>query len=163
LICYVLNSSWRPYSSGIHAFSLKESDGNPYGRAACQTTTRTHAMPAALDDANAPAEALAVSHAEFRSGVPAGRYHLIVNPERAQKYVKHRLFVAGISLPLLGIGAALAISGYLWAGLPMVLIGFVLPRIIKAHAPKILLHLAMNDEKTYFEAMDYEILEVRRR
>jgi hypothetical protein len=120
-------------------------------------------MNASTENANATAEPLAISHAEFRTGVPAGRFHLIVNPGRAQKYVKHRLFVVGISLPLLGIGAALAISGYAWAGLPMVAAGLLLPRIVKAHAPKILLHLAMNDEKTYFEAMEHEILEVRLR
>jgi hypothetical protein len=102
-----------------------------------------------------------VSHQEFRSGLPAGRFRLIVNPERAQKYVKHRLFVIGIALPLMGIGAALALSGYLWVGFPMVLAGFVLPRVIKAHAPKILLHLALQDSKTYQEAIDFEVLEVR--
>ncbi len=120
-------------------------------------------MPASPDPASASGEPLGVPHAEFRAGVPTGRFHLIVNPERAQKYVKHRLFVMGIALPLLGIGAALALSGYLWAGLPMVVTGFLLPRVVKAHAPKILLHLAMTDEKTYFEAMEYEILEVRLR
>ena len=105
---------------------------------------------------------LDVSHQEFRSGLPAGRFRLIVNPERAQKYVKHRLFVVGIALPLLGIGAALSLSGYFWLGLPMVLAGVLLPRIIKAHAAKILLHLALHDARTYHEAIDYEILEVRR-
>ena len=34
-------------------------------------------------------------------------------------------------------------------------------RVIKAHAAKILLHLALQDAKTYQEALDYEILEVR--
>jgi hypothetical protein len=120
-------------------------------------------MNAFNDQVDGADSAQPVPHEEFRRGAPVGRYQLIVNPEKAQKYVRHRLFVVGISLPLLGIGAALAISGYLWAGLPMVLVGFVLPRVIKAHAPKILLHLAINDEKTYFEAMEYEILEVRSR
>jgi hypothetical protein len=105
--------------------------------------------------------AIFVPHPEFRSGLPYGRFRVIVNPERAQKYVKHRLFVVGIALPLLGMGAALAMSGYLWVGLPMVLLGFVGPRVIKAHAPKILLHLAQQDAKTYQEAIDFEILEVR--
>jgi hypothetical protein len=103
-----------------------------------------------------------VPFTEFRAGLPAGRFRVIVNPERAQKYVKHRLFVVGIALPLLGLGAALALSGYLWSGLPMVVLGIVLPRVIKAHAPKILLHLAGQDAKTYQEAIDFEILEVRR-
>jgi hypothetical protein len=102
-----------------------------------------------------------VSHQEFRTGLPMGRFRLIVNPERAQKYVKHRLFVVGISLPLLGIGAALALSGYFWWGLPLVLVGALLGRVVKAHAPKILLHLALSDPKVYREAIDFEILEVR--
>lgn len=102
-----------------------------------------------------------IPYAEFRAGLPAGRFRVIVNPERAQKYVKHRLFVVGIALPLMGIGAALALSGYLWAGLPMVLAGFALPRVVKAHGPKILLHLALHDAKTYNEAIEFEILEVR--
>jgi hypothetical protein len=108
------------------------------------------------------ATALEVSHQEFRTGLPMGRFRLIVNPERAQKYVKHRLFVIGISLPLLGIGAALALSGYFWWGLPMVLVGALLGRVVKAHAARILLHLALGDPKVYAEAIDYEILEVRR-
>ena len=104
---------------------------------------------------------LDVPFAEFRAGLPLGKFRVIVNPERAQKYIKHRLFIVGIALPLLGIGAALALSGYMWAGLPLVAIGFLLPRVVKAHAPKILLHLAQQDFKTYQEAIDFEILEVR--
>jgi len=119
------------------------------------------AQPAPQSDQAAPH--LLLPHDEFRSGVPAGRFELIVNPERAQRYVKHRLFVVGISLPLLGIGAALALSGYVWFGLPMVLVGMLLHRVVKAHATRILLHLALNDAKTYFEAMEFAILEVRLR
>ncbi len=103
-----------------------------------------------------------VPFTEFRAGLPVGHFRVIVNPERAQKYIKHRLFIVGIAMPLLGIGAALAISGYVWVGLPMVVLGLVLPRVVKAHAPKILLHLAQQDAKTYQEAIDFEILEVRR-
>ena len=110
--------------------------------------------------AEAPAPVY-VPYQEFRAGLPAGRFRLIVNPERAQKYVKQRLFVAGVSLPILGIGVALSLSGYPWIGLPLVLIGALLHRVIKAHAAKILLHLALHDYKTYHEALEYEILEVR--
>ena len=102
-----------------------------------------------------------IPHKEFKTGLPRGRFHVIVNPERAQKYIKHKLFVVGIALPMIGIGAALALSGYPWAGLPLVLIGILLPRYIKKQAPKILLYLAQNDAKTYQEAIEYEILEVR--
>lgn len=106
-------------------------------------------------------EAIDVPYETFRVGLRAGRFRVIVNPERAQKYVKHRLFVVGISLPLLGVGTALALSGYVWAGLPLVVVGALMHRVIKAHATKILLHLALHDVRVYREAIDFEILEVR--
>ena len=106
-------------------------------------------------------EPLSISHQEFKTGLPYGRFHVIVNPERAQKYIKHKLMVVALALPMIGIGAALALSGYPWAGAPLVLIGILLPRYIKKQAPQILLHLAQNDTKTYQEAIEYEILEVR--
>ncbi len=115
------------------------------------------------EDATNNSPPLLLPHDEFRAGVPAGRFDLIVNPERAQRYVRHRLFVVGISLPLLGIGAALAVSGYPWAGLPMVLVGMLLHRVVKRHATRILLHLAVTDANTYFEAMEFGLLEVRLR
>jgi hypothetical protein len=102
-----------------------------------------------------------VPYQAFRAGLPAGRFRLIVNPERAQKYVRQRLFVVGVSLPMLGIGVALSLYGYSWIGLPLVLVGALLPRVIKAHAAKILLHLALHDDTIYHEALEYEILEVR--
>ena len=50
-----------------------------------------------------------------------------------------------------------------WVGLPLVAAGFLLPRVIKSQAPRILLYLAQHDAKTYFEAMKFGILEVRHR
>ncbi len=67
----------------------------------------------------------------------------------------------GISLPILGIGTALSLSGYPWVGLPMIVVGALMHRVIKAYVVKILLHLALHDAKTYQKALDYKILEVR--
>jgi hypothetical protein len=102
-----------------------------------------------------------VPHQEFKTGLPYGRFRVIVNPERAQKYIKHKLMIVALALPMIGIGIALAFSGYTWLGLALVLLGLLVPRSIKKQAPKILLHLAQNDAKIYQEAIDYEILEVR--
>lgn len=58
-----------------------------------------------MNESSAPAgvpESIYVSHQEFCDGLPAGRLRLIVNPQRAQKYIRHRLFVIGIALPLAG-------------------------------------------------------------
>ena len=107
------------------------------------------------------AEPIAVPHAEFCQGLPAGRFRLIVNPERAKKYIRHRLFIVAIALPMLGIGAALALSGYPWLGLTLVAAGVVLHRTVTAQAARILLYLATQDARTYHEAIEFEILEVR--
>jgi hypothetical protein len=103
-----------------------------------------------------------VSHAEFCRGLPAGHFRLIVNPDKARKFVRHRLFLIAITLPMAGLGAAAALSGYPWAGLCMVVAAVALNRLVTYQAPKILLHLATQDERTYREAIEFEILEVRR-
>jgi hypothetical protein len=102
-----------------------------------------------------------VPHAQFQRGLPHGLYRVVVNPERAQKYIQARLMLKTICLPILGIGAALAIAGYALAGLPLVAIGLLLPRIVRKKAPELLLHFAQRDAKVYQEALEYEILEVR--
>ena len=110
---------------------------------------------------NQATETVEATHAEFRSGLPAGGFRLIVNPERARKYIRHRLFVIAITLPMVGLGAALALSGYPWTGLALVMAGVLLHRLITAQAPRILLYLATQDARIYHEAIEYEILEVR--
>jgi hypothetical protein len=106
-------------------------------------------------------ETIEVPHQEFRAGLPAGRFRVIVNPDKARKYVKHRLLLSFIILPVIGGGAALALSGFPWAGLALVILGVVGHRIVGVQAPRILLHLALNDARIYREAVDFEILEVR--
>lgn len=106
-------------------------------------------------------EPIEVPYAEFRSGLPNGRFRVIVNPDRARKYVKHRLLLTFVLLPLITAGAALALAGFPIPGLILVVLGIATHRIVKTQAPKILLHMALKDEKTYREAIDFEILEVR--
>lgn len=117
--------------------------------------------PEALTQFPEDPEPIEVPYAEFVRGLPAGRFRVIVNPERARKYVKHRLLLTFVLLPLIAAGAAAALVGYAIPGLILVVLGIVLHRVVKTQAPKILLHLALRDEKVYREAIDFEILEVR--
>ena len=118
----------------------------------------SNAQGPANDDS---AETLDVSHADFCRGLPAGHFRLIVNPQKARRYVRHRLFLIALTLPVVGLGAALALSGAPWAGLALILGGVALNRLITYQAPKILLHLATQDARVYREAIEFEILEVR--
>jgi hypothetical protein len=108
-------------------------------------------------------EPLALSHAEFCRDLPAGRLHLIVDPVKARKYIRQRLFLVPLMLPVVGVGAALALSGHPWIGLAMILGGGFVHRLVTYQAPKILLHLTLKDSQTYFEAMEYALMEVRLR
>lgn len=105
--------------------------------------------------------AVAVPYQEFKAGLPVGRFRLIVNPERAYKYVRHRLYLNGISIPLLGTGVALGLTGYLIPGTIFCVLGFGMRCFVKKEAPKILLHLIQNDAKVYYESIEFEIMEVR--
>lgn len=62
---------------------------------------------------------------------------------------------------MIGIGVVLSLWGYLWVGLPLLIAGIALHRLVTAHAPKILLHLATQDPSVYDDAIEYEIMEVR--
>lgn len=106
-------------------------------------------------------EAIYVPHDEFRTGLPAGRFRVIVNPERARKYVKHRLMLTALILPIIGTGIGMAYYGYPWFGLALVLLGIAAHRVVAYQAPKMLLHMATQDARIYREAIDFEILEVR--
>jgi hypothetical protein len=106
-------------------------------------------------------QTLDISHAEFCKGLPAGHFRLIVNPQKARKYVRHRLFLIALTLPVVGFGAAFALSGSPWLGLSMIVAGVGLNRLITYQAPKILLYLATQDARTYREAIEFEIMEVR--
>ena len=105
--------------------------------------------------------AVAVPYEEFKAGLPVGRFRLIVNPERAYKYVRHRLYLNGISIPLLGMGIALGLVGYLIPGSIICVLGFGMRWFVRREAPKILLHLIQNDAKVYYESIEFEIMEVR--
>lgn len=108
-------------------------------------------------------ETVEVSHEEFRRGLQIGRYRVIVNPALAPKYVQHRLMIKILILPVLGIGIALGVSGYIWPGLFLVVLGILVPRLIRKKAPELLLHLAMHNQDVYREAVEFEVLEVRGR
>jgi hypothetical protein len=135
------------------------------------TTTDSHphqAAPHAPSNTSAnavqtPHETMSITHAEFCRGLSAGEFHLIVDPVKSRKYIRQRLFLLPLMLPVVGIGAALAISGHPWIGLALILGGGFVHRIVTHQAPKILLHLAIKDPRTYFEAIEYEMLEVRLR
>lgn len=103
-----------------------------------------------------------IAFADFRSGLPLGRFRIVVNPERARRYVTQRLNVLPFAVMLIGVGLALVLSGTVAPGAVLVFAGVILKRVIQWQAPKILLHLASRQPAVYAEVTDQAILEVRR-
>ena len=107
-------------------------------------------------------ETIEVTHAEFCRGAPAGLFRLIVNPDKARKYVRHRLMIIPVLLAVAGLGTALTLYGYTWGGLGLVALAVLVNRLVSAQSAKIMLHLATQDARVYGEAIEFEIMEVRR-
>jgi hypothetical protein len=103
-----------------------------------------------------------VAFEEFRAGLPAGRFRVVVNPKLARRYVAQRLMLMVIVTPVIGAGLALALTGTTWAGALLVFLGVGLNRVVMWQAPKILLYMAAHDAKVYEHATQQAVMEVRR-
>lgn len=103
-----------------------------------------------------------IAHAEFASGLPAGRFRVVVNPKLARRYVAQRLLLMVVVLPVIGVGIALVLTGQTWAGAALVAGGVLLNRVVTWQAPKLLLMMALRDPKVYEFATQNGILEVQR-
>jgi hypothetical protein len=103
-----------------------------------------------------------VSFEEFRAGMPAGRFRLVVNPKLARRWVAQRLLLMVLVLPVIGVGIALVLMRQTWPGALLVLAGVLLNRAVMWQAPKILLHFALQDAKAYEAVTQSGVMEVRR-
>ncbi len=99
---------------------------------------------------------------EFRNGLPHGRFRVIVNPKLVAPFVAHLTRATPLALALIGPGIAAALVGYPWTGGLLVAAGIVLRRVVKAQAPRILLHLATRVPSVYEQATEHAVMEVRR-
>lgn len=100
---------------------------------------------------------------EFRNGLPHGRFHVVVNPTLAPRFVAHRVNATPLALALIGPGIASALAGYPVIGALLVAAGILLRRVVKWQAAKILLHLASRQAGAYHDATANGVMEVQRR
>jgi hypothetical protein len=111
-------------------------------------------------DAQGTAEYIAFE--EFRTGLPHGRFRIIVNPALAGPFVAHLVHTTHLALALIGPGIAAALLGYPWTGSLLVAAGVLLRRFVRAQAPRILLYLATHIPAVYEQATQHGVMEVRR-
>lgn len=102
-----------------------------------------------------------VAHADFRAGLPHGRYRVVVDPARARPYILHRTKATLVAIALIGCGAAAALAGQGWVGGSLVAVGIVASRVVRHQAARIVLHLALHDASVYEEVTTSGVMEVR--
>jgi hypothetical protein len=115
-----------------------------------------HSFITARDQAS-----LAFSYEDFRTGLPVGRFRLIIHPFLAQRYVHQKLFVMYLALPLLFLGLTFSYYGAAWLGLPLMILALLLNPLVRVNAPRILLFLAARSAEIYRQAIEQRIMEVR--
>ena len=103
-----------------------------------------------------------IPHEDFRAGLPAGHFRVVVDPKLARRFVAQRLLLVVVVTPVIGIGLALALTGHTWPGALLVAAGVLLNRVVMWQAPRILLHMAQRDAAVYAFTTQNGILEVRR-
>ncbi len=101
-----------------------------------------------------------MTHAEFITAYSEGRIKVNIDPAAAAKYLSARLLLPLFMMPVLGLGVAIALVGWVWTGLTVIAIGFITPRLIKRSAPHFVLTQALHDGKIYSEVTQAGILQI---
>ena len=102
----------------------------------------------------------AMTHSEFVTAYQRGEIKVEIEPKAAARFVSARLLLPFVALPVLGMGVALALIGWIYTGLAIIAIAFVVPRLIKRSAPHFILTQALHDASFYDEVTKSGLLRV---
>lgn len=101
-----------------------------------------------------------MNHSEFVAEYQSGRISVNFDAPRAGRLLSARLLLPLFMLPLLGVGVALALFGWLWSGLAVIALGIVVPRLIKRSAPHFLLTQVLQDAALYDEVYGSGVMQI---
>ena len=93
-----------------------------------------------------------MEHREFVEAYHAGRIRVDIDRKGAARFVSRRLLLPLIMMPILGIGTALAILGWIWTGLAIIALGTIVPMFIRISAPNFVMTQSLHDAKFYSDA-----------
>jgi hypothetical protein len=110
--------------------------------------------------ARACASTQAVRHEEFVAAYQAGRIRVTVDREAAARFVSGRAMLPLVLLPLLGLGVALALVGYIISGSLIFLAAIALRFVVRRSSDGFLLWRALRDEEFYRSVLAAEALRI---
>lgn len=101
-----------------------------------------------------------LAHREFAAAYHSGRLRVTFDPPAAARFLSARLMLPLFMLPVLGLGVALALLGWIWIGLGVIALGIIVPRLIKRGAPHFLLTQALADAALYDELIHTHVMQI---
>ena len=101
-----------------------------------------------------------MTHGEFVAAYRAGSIRVNVDPAAAGAFMSRRLWLPLVRLPVLGVGVALALSGWLWTGFALIGLGTLAPTLIKRSAPRFIVTQALGDRGFYEDVVREGVLQV---
>lgn len=93
-----------------------------------------------------------MTHEAFVAAYRSGALRVTIDRAAAARFVSARLLLPLVMLPILGIGVALALLGWIWVGLIVIAVGTGAPVLIKRSAPHFVITHALQDAKFYEDA-----------
>jgi len=102
-----------------------------------------------------------VTHARFLQAYREGTLQISVDRAAAARLVSGRLLLPFFLLPLLGLGVALALSGYLFTGIAVFLGALGVRFLVRASSQGFVLSRALQDPAFYEEMVARKILHLK--
>ena len=101
-----------------------------------------------------------MTHAEFVRAYGASTIRVDVDRKAAARFVSARLLLPLVMLPVLGIGTALALIGWVWLGLGIIGVATLARIFIKVSSPHFVIAQSLQDEKFYTDAYAAGIMDI---
>lgn len=101
-----------------------------------------------------------MTHREFVDAYEAGRIRVAIDRDAAARFVAGRAILPLVMLPVLGLGVALAIGGYVVAGTIIFLAALLLRFLVRRSSNGFLLWRALRDPDFYREVVAAQVLRI---
>lgn len=101
-----------------------------------------------------------MTHEEFVAGYHTGRLRVHIDRAAAARFVSGRAMLPLVMLPILGLGVALALVGYVFAGVGVFIAALVLRFLVKRSSDGFLLWRALRDAEFYQQVLAARVLKI---
>ena len=99
-----------------------------------------------------------MTHEEFVAGYQAGRIRVKIDRQAAARFVAGRTMLPLVLLPVLGLGVALALVGYVITGVTTFVAALLLRYLVRRSSDGFLMSRALQDAEFYRQVLAAQVL-----